>query len=294
MRSRVGGRPGYVDDVVDEREAHGTSPAGVSETYTHGHHDSVVQSHRARTVANSAAYLLPRLHPGLRVLDVGCGPGTITVELADVVDPGEVIGVDASADVLGMAREEAAARSRDNVRFEQASAYSLAFDDDAFDVVHAHQVMHHLADPVAALREMRRVCAPGGTVAVREADYGGFTWFPELPALDEWMRLFQDVTRANGGEPCAGRRLLGWAEAAGFSAVEPSASVWCYATPAERVWWGESWADRMVSSAFGTHAVELGLASRDDLETVAAGWRAWSRAPDGWFVLLHGEVLAAP
>jgi SAM-dependent methyltransferase len=269
-------------------------PAAPRETYTHGHHESVLRSHRARTVENSAAYLVPWLRAGARVLDVGCGPGTITVDLAARVAPGEVIGVDAVAEVLTLAREEADTAGRHNVRFDTGDVYALAFADDEFDIVHAHQVLQHLADPVAALVEMRRVCRPGGTIAVRDADYGGFTWYPELPELDEWMGLFQTVTRANGGEPCAGRRVLHWARAAGCADVRPSAGVWCFATPDERAWWAGSWADRTVGSAFGERALELGLATRADLERIAGGWREWSTAPDAWFAVLHGEVLAAP
>src|SRR5262245_33426749 len=60
--------------------------------YIHGHHQSVLRSHRSRTAANSDAYLLPHLQAGMTVLDVGCGPGTITCDLADVVAPGQVLG----------------------------------------------------------------------------------------------------------------------------------------------------------------------------------------------------------
>jgi len=118
--------------------------------------------------------------------------------------------------------------------------------------------------------------------------------YPQLPELDEWMQLFQGVTRANGGEPNAGRRLLAWAHEAALGMVEPSASTWCFATPDERAWWGGLWADRTIGSSFGEGAVAQGLAERSDLERIAAGWRTWATAPDGWFAVLHGEVLATP
>ena len=149
-----------------------------SDTYLHGHHDSVLRSHRWRTAENSAGYLLPRLAPDARVLDVGCGPGTITADLAALVPGGDVTGIDAAADVLAQARQEAERRGQRNVRFGTGDVYHLDFADGTFDVVHAHQVLQHLTDPVAALREMRRVCRPGGIVAARDGDYGGFFWFP--------------------------------------------------------------------------------------------------------------------
>lgn len=260
-------------------------------TYTHGHHESVLRAHQRRTVDDSAAYLLPWLRPGLSVLDVGCGPGSITAGLAARVAPGVVTAVDQVADVLDVARAEADRRRLTNVAFATADVHRLDFPDDTFDVVHAHQVLQHVTDPVAALREMRRVCVPGGIVAARDADYSGFIWFPQLPELDRWRDLYQRVARANGGEPDAGRRLLSWARRAGFTDVTPSASVWCYATPESRDWWGGMWADRIVNSTIAHDLVRLDVATTAELADIAAAWRAWAADPDGMIAIPHGEIL---
>jgi SAM-dependent methyltransferase len=260
-------------------------------TYLHGHHDSVLRSHRWRTADNSAGYLLAALPDTARVLDVGCGPGTITADLAARVPQGHVVGVDQAADVLALAREEAGRRGRRNVGFGAGNAYHLAFEDGAFDVVHAHQVLQHLPDPVGALAEMRRVCRPGGLVAARDSDYGGMLWFPEDPELAEWLALYQRVARALGGEPDAGRRLLSWARAAGFAEAEASASAWCYATPGDRSWWGTLWAERLTESPLRDRVLERGLASRADLKRLAGAWLRWAASEDGWFLIPHGEIL---
>jgi hypothetical protein len=141
---------------------------------------------------------------------------------------------------------------------------------------------------------MRRVARPGGLVAARDGDYGGFLWFPEEPGLTEWRDLYRKVARAIGGEPEAGRRLLSWAQAAAFSTITSSAAVWCYATPEERAWWGGLWAERTTSSAFAAQAVEGHFATRADLEDMALAWRQWAGQQDGWFAVLHGEVLCHP
>lgn len=262
------------------------------DTYTHGHQPSVLRSHAARTAENSAAYLIPRLTPDLEILDVGCGPGSITVDLADRVAPGRVVGIDRSDDVLGGARERAV--GVDNVLFEVGDVYALAFGDDSFDVVHAHQVLQHLSAPVAALREMRRVCRPGGTIAVRDADYGAFVWAPSDDRLTRWLEVYRQVARSNGAEPDAGRRLKGWALEAGCTDVEASASVWCFADRAAQQWWGETWAERVTGSDLAAQVVERGLATRAELAEWAAAFEDWAVAPDGWFVVPHGEVLARP
>jgi ubiquinone/menaquinone biosynthesis C-methylase UbiE len=249
----------------------------------------VLRSHRWRTVENSAAYAAEFFRPGARVLDVGCGPGTITVDIARRVAPGQVIGIDASAAVIEEARRDGA--GIDNVEFFTGDAYALNHPDGIFDVVHAHQVLQHLHDPVAALREMRRVCKPDGVVAARDSDYAAFTWYPDVPELTAWLDLYERLARANRGEPDAGRFLLKWAHATGFAEVTPSASVWCFATPADRAWWGTLWADRITGSAIAEQAEREGFATKAELEAIAAAWRAWAEDPDAWFAVLHGEIL---
>lgn len=261
--------------------------------YTHGHGSAVLASHAHRTAADSAAYLVPQLRPGSDLLDVGCGPATITADLAEAVEPGRVVGLDQAPGALEAAASTLRERGLDDaVELVAGDVYALPFADDSFDVVHAHQVLQHLGDPVAALAEMRRVVRPGGVIAVREAVYSAMTWFPRPAGMDRWREVYMATSRANGGEPDAGSRLLAWCHAAELSEVESSASTWCYATPDLRRWWGGTWAERCLSS-FGPQSVALGLATRADLEGMAQAWRHWADDDDGWFVVVHGEALVS-
>ena len=259
--------------------------------YTHGHAESVLRSHRTRTAANSAAYLLGALKPGQSLLDIGSGPGTITADLARLVAPGRVLALETSNEVLALTRAGVTETGADNVDYLVGDVHALDLPDDSFDVVHAHQVLQHLPDPVQALREMVRVCRPGGVVAVRDGDYGAFTWFPENPGLDRWLELYSAAARANGGEPDAGRRLLSWAHAAGCHDVTVTSSTWCYADPESRGAWGEGWADRFLHSAIATQLVASGLTDADELDAIANAWRDWAAHDDGWISVLHGELL---
>ncbi|MFF9979320.1 methyltransferase domain-containing protein [Streptomyces erythrochromogenes] len=270
-----------------------TNAAKETAVYTHGHHESVLRSHRWRTAENSAAYLIGELRPGLSVLDVGCGPGTITADLAELVAPGgRVTAVDTAEDVLAQARAHVAERGLvDAVSFSVADVHALDFPDDSFDVVHAHQVLQHVGDPVRALREMRRVCRPGGIVAARDADYAAMTWYPATPGLNQWLDLYRRVARANGGEPDAGRRLRAWARQAGFTDVTSSATAWCFATPEETAWWSALWADRTKASSYADIAVRGGHATTGALEAAAEAWHAWGADPDAWFSVLNAEIL---
>lgn len=265
----------------------------MTNAYTHGHHESVLRSHRWRTAQNSAGYLLGLLTPSMRLLDVGCGPGTITMDLAELVGPeGRVTALERTDAALELARQEAARRQVTNVEFVVGNVQALDLPADSFDVVHAHQVLQHVDDPRLALLEMRRVCRPGGIVAARDSDYAGFVWHPEVRELDRWLEIYRQTARANDAEPDAGRRLLSWARAAGFDAVTATSTTWCFATPEDRAWWGGLWADRVVDSDLARQVVQHGLATAEELAEIAAGWRRWAGQEDAWFSVLHGEIVA--
>ena len=258
--------------------------------YTHGHHESVLRSHRVRTAENSAAYLLPHLRPGCPCSTSAADPARSpsTSPPASHLDRSSPSKWPMMHWIWPVSRRTA---GQANIEFVASDVHALVFPDDTFDVVHAHQVLQHVADPVQALREMRRVCKPGGMVAARDADYGGFTWFPQLPALDQWMALYPrprgptvaSPTRA--GDCCRGRGTPG-----STTSRRPAD---CGASPRRRPrdWWGGMWADRIVESALARQLVDCGLATAAELEEIAEAWRQWAAAPDGWIGIPHGEIL---
>ena len=260
--------------------------------YSHGHHESVLRSHTWRTAHNSAEFLLAHLTPEMSLLDVGCGPGTVTLDLANWVREGRVTGIDLSADVIALAQQAQRSGAVNNVTFEIGDVYNLTYDDETFDVVYAHQVLQHLSDPVAALRQMRRVVRTGAIVAVRESDFGGFTWSPDDPRLDRWMEIYQALTRKNNMDANAGRHLHAWVRRAGFTTLDVTSSNWTFYRPHERIWWGQLWADRVRESEFARQSVEYGLTTPGELQEIAEGFLAWAEDEDGIFTLVNTEVLA--
>jgi ubiquinone/menaquinone biosynthesis C-methylase UbiE len=261
-----------------------------TERYSHGHHESVLRSHRWRTAENSAGFLLPHLTNGMSILDAGCGPGNITVDLAARVGDGKVVGIDLSDEVIGLAKEQYSAV--ENVTFQVGDVYHLDFPDEHFDVVYAHQVLQHVRYPVAALEEMRRVLKPAGLLAVRDADYGAFIWSPTDPILDRWMELYHKITQKNEAQADAGRLLKTWTRAAGFDDGELTTSNWTYQSAEERAWWGGLWSDRVRHSEFATQGLEYGLTTYGELEEIAAAFERWASDPAAVFVVVNFEILA--
>ncbi|KAL3493361.1 UbiE/COQ5 methyltransferase [Aspergillus germanicus] len=261
-------------------------------TYATNHAPSVLATHGWRTAQNSAAYLLPHLTPTMRILDIGCGPGSITVDLATHIPQGHITGLEYSEDPLPSARALASSRGVENITFNTGDIHELPFADNTFDVVHVHQVLQHIADPVQGLREMHRVTKPGGIVAARES--ASFNWFPENKGIEAWLNLTTRVARAKGGNPHPGNMMHVWAREAGFDSerVQRSAGAWCFSSPEQREYWGEGMARRMEGSGFVDEVVaQEGEGRREELERIVKGWREWVAEKDGWFGVLHGEML---
>mmetsp|Transcript_9162 Transcript_9162/g.16079 ORF Transcript_9162/g.16079 Transcript_9162/m.16079 type:complete len:277 (-) Transcript_9162:269-1099(-) len=268
----------------------------VRDVYTHGHHRSVVSQHAMRTVDNSAGFLLRAniLDPATtKLLDVGCGPGSISAGFGPLCK--EVIAVDAEASVLEDARKAVDSAGVSNVHIQKASAYSLPFESGTFHVVYAHQVLQHLAEPVQAISEMRRVLKPGGLLAVRDADYSSMLVHPALAGINLWRDVYRATCKRNGAEPDAGRFLVKWMLDAGFerTQLDLDFSVVPYASSEACRSWGSAWEQRALKSAFSTQAVEYGLATRSDLEYISQSWAEWSKAPDACFYYCNGEILAS-
>ena len=178
------------------------------------------------------------------------------------------------------------------MEFAVGDVYALDVPDASFDVVHAHQVLQHLTDPVAAVGEAARVLRPDGVLAVRDSDYAAFFWSPPSQALDRWLELYHQVTARNRAEADAGRYLPAWLRTGGFDELTVTSSNWIFVDAASRKWWGELWADRVRHSSFGAQAIEYGLSDDAELAAIEAGWRVWAGEPDGMFVVPSVEVIA--
>jgi ubiquinone/menaquinone biosynthesis C-methylase UbiE len=278
---------------VSTKEALVSNLSPANETYQHGHHVSVVASHAKRTADVSAAFFLPFLKPGMRLLDVGCGPGSITVGLAQRTEPAETIGIDPSASVIETARSRAEAKAARHLTFEVGNIYEPRFAAESFEAVFAHQVLQHLGQPVEALRRIRTLLAPGGVVGVRDVDWGSTTFYPENQGIRRFLALYYELARRNGGEPNAGRYLRLWFREAGFAEARVTTSTVSYTDEAATREWGDTYAERTLHSNLADKALEFGIVTRAELEDIAAAWRVWGRDRDALFCFSNTEVVAS-
>jgi SAM-dependent methyltransferase len=244
-----------------------------------------------RTVETNASFVLPHLRPGLTVLDCGCGPGSITLGLAERVAPGRVVGIDVADQQVTAARALATEREIRNVRFERASIYDLPFPDGAFDLAFAHTVLEHLGDPLRALREMRRVLRPGGLVALRDSDWATRIVEPYVPRVQRCFDLVARAMEHNGGSPYYARRQRALLREAGFARTEGFAFTESFGSPEGTRYWGEGVADYLAGSALPDLFVAQGWLDRAELAATLAAVREWGERPDAYYAVLFCAAL---
>lgn len=295
-------------------------------TYKQGYHAAVTANHISRTAEKDAAFLLPYLKPGLKILDVGCGPGSITTGFAKYIPGGSVTGIDLSDDVLNQARNFLQTQKEDEdgnaeINFEIGDVVKgLKYADGVFDVVFCNQTLVHIPTPVQALREMKRVCRPGGVVAAREADWP-FRFYPELPGLllfHKYLWIMVHGAPPRGGEAGhneaqdkereawskspdvhphppnhrSGSRVHVWAREAGFDAsrIVKGASAEVHAKREERERLGRIMVGRIEEGGHREKYLKLG-ATEDEVDAIVQDWKAWVQDVDAWWGMFNCEVV---
>ena len=233
------------------------------EIYTNGHGEVALNFMRRRTLDSHGRFIQPFLKPSQKILDLGCGPGTMTVGLARLVSPGgSVVGIDRSEAQFVEARALATGLP---VTFRAMDAYRLDFPDGSFDGIFSHALFEHLAQPGDALAEAYRVLKPGGFIGLRSPDWGGMIVHPEDEKTRAALTARLELQTRNGGNVHAGRHLREWLQKAGFASVEVSATYEIYSDNTPIV--------HHIASQLET----------DGQHAHAAAWRAWGENPQAMF-----------
>jgi ubiquinone/menaquinone biosynthesis C-methylase UbiE len=272
----------------------GVATPGPSLPYTHGASSIERERLARRTAEVSAAFLLPHLRPGMRILDCGCGGGTITLGLAEAVAPGEAVGLDFQPAQVAGARALAAERGVANVRFVTGSVYELPFPDASFDAAYANTLFMHLAEPSRALAEMRRVLRPGGVIALADDDHDSFIWEPRIPLMTAWHHLVMRVIEHHGGDLRRSRHHRRLLQQGGFARPVAGATlggggVW--GTPEETRLIAAWAAEQLRQPGFVQLVTEQGWADQSALDAIAAAVLAWGDQPDALLAVMALTAL---
>ena len=249
------------------------------ERYTLGYSPQTIQQLQRRTAVREAGFLLPHLRPGMHLLDCGCGPGSITVGLAEAVAPGQAVGVDIEPNEYRSAWLQVAKTTGINLHFGGADVYRLPFAANTFDAAFLHNVLSHLRQPLAILKGIYRILRPGGVIGISHPDFSGQLISPSDPLLERDHELYWRLVEHNGGNPAIGKHQRGLLHDAGFVRIEAVAK---YSTVGSqdgvrrRAMHGGR---RFGGSAIAQQMIDLGWTDRAELEQIIAAWRKWSEHP---------------
>jgi ubiquinone/menaquinone biosynthesis C-methylase UbiE len=250
-------------------------------------------AHARRTADRNAAFFLPHLRPGMRLLDAGCGAGSITLGLEEAVAGGNAVGIDASNEAIASARATASSLAHHNLRFATGDMTALPFADVSFDAVFCHAVLQHLRDPLSALRELRRVLSPGGIIGAADADIDGSIIAPADPTLDASARLLQDLrAQTTGGDLRIGKHLRRLLHEAGFEHVVSSVRADSDGDAESVRRTGIFWATYYRAPELKDYAIDLALATESQLDAMSDAWLRWSESPGAFWARFWCQAVA--
>ena len=261
-------------------------------SYTMGYSEEFRQLLNRRSAPTHAAHLLPHLEPGQRVLDFGCGPGSISVGLASAVDPGEFHGVDMEESQIELARAAAKAGGHDNATFHTGDVTALPFEDSYFDAAHCHAVLMHVPDTEGTLAEVKRVLKPGGIIASREMIVASSFLDPGAEESQPAWDTFGNLLTANGGHPNMGRELKDAFLEAGFSDVRASASFDFFGSAEDVAFLHAFIIDWFYKPEIIGAATKFGLATQEQFDEWRVNLDEWKDMAGAVGGMAFGEAIA--
>lgn len=269
------------------RYGHGKMHVGMThhEEYTLRDNPAFAANLAMRSASQCADFFLPYLAAGMDLLDCGCGPGSITLDLAEVLSSGSVVGLDIDASSVAMARAAQQRRGCTNARFQVGDLRALPFPDESFDAVFLHVVLCHLRDPVLALKEVRRVLRPGGRVGVRDPDWGSALYAPANPVLDDLFALQVRVLEHCGASPFYARKQRALLHEAGFSRSEASAFALHSGTREQTQLFAATELARLRGPVVQKLLREAAFVTTDELASMEQALREWAERADAFYAL---------
>ena len=262
-------------------------------SYTMGYSEEFRQLLNRRSMETHAGYLLPYLKPGLRVLDFGCGPGTITVVWPGRWTPERFMVLIWKSRRSNWPEPPPPRGGHDNAVFHVGDVTSLPFEDNFFDVAHCHAVLMHVPNTEATLSEVKRVLKPGGIIASREVVVASSFAEPSTDTLRSGWTVFGNLITANGGHPQMGRELKNWFVEAGFTDVRAGASFDVFSAPEDVVFLHGFIMDWFFMPRVIEAATAYGLATHEQFEEWRAALEEWKGHAGAVGAIAFGEAIGA-
>jgi len=265
----------------------------MTDLYIMGYSEAYLRILSSRTAEKTCPFLMPYLKPGLRVLDVGCGPGSISVGLAKATAPGELRGIDTEPSQVELAAQAGAEQGLINAEFRVADVRDMPFEDGWFDVVYCGDLLAYVPETGDALNEIRRVLKPGGILGCREIIMGSFLIHPDPHPglLTQGYAVFADLLEADDGHPQMGKELSGHLELAGFTDIQMSASFEVFNGPEGLKMVYDLGAQWYFTPTVKGPATQYGVATDAMMDKIRQAQDNWYHSPGAMAAFAYGEAL---
>lgn len=252
--------------------------------YSTGFRKEISSTHTWRTIDNCMGFMVPYIRGTESILDVGCGPGTITIDCARKYLEAKVVGIDTLEELANVGKKVASEQGLSNVKFEVGSVMSLPYDDESFDIVYVHQLLLHLPEPIGALKEMTRVVKPGGLIFAREADLDSTIVYPM--EYESIKYFFNHFALGESTDTTGGRKLKEWALESGTEAknIVMSSSTQYYSSVEERKQHRRMYAERLRKS-------KEGASDKYTVKQIEDSWELWEKDERSLFVMIMSEIV---
>ena len=261
----------------------------VKEAYSPGYTKNLVNSYSQRKAYKEANFLIPYLKKNACILDCGCGPGNITLDLAKIVSEGKVIGIDVEQSQIKEATKRAKRQVINNVKFYQSSVYKLPFKDETFDIVFCHTLLQHLKEPIDVLKDIYRVLKPGGLVALRDDDSSSLILSPETPEMNKVLEIMKKIMIHSGGNPCVGKSYKQILSQAGFKDLKITVSCDCDSELEDTKTRGEI--AKELLTTFKKDAIKLGWVTDNEMEKLIEEAEKWGSNPYAFDAIIWCEGI---
>lgn len=260
-----------------------------TESYAFGHDAVKTQMLQERNLEKCGQFIIPYLKPGLKILDCGCGPGTITVGFCDYIKHGHVTGVDIADEQLENARKLANKLNLKNISFEYANVTKLPFPDNIFDMVFSHAIFGHMPDPIAVLQEQKRVLKPSGILVVRDACWSGTRKcvYPSSDLIAESMKLYVRPMFDSLADSDIGLKLGALFDQIGLNNIKHNIS--CEVKVPQKI--ASFFIEEMNTRAYNKKLLQCGKLTVEQLKSYENAWNDFAKTAGAFYGLLWGEAI---
>lgn len=262
----------------------------VNNAYTGGYNKFLIGSFSQRKIGKELSFMLPYLEKGMNILDGGCGPGNMTLEIAKIVKPGKVIGLDIEEEQFKKSDEKARNEDLDNLCFVKGNAQKLPFEDSSFDLVLYHALLFHLSKPKKALKEAYRVLKKGGIICCRDSYMDGDIFYPQSNGMNTAMAIACKVLNHYKSDPDIGIKHGKLLDNIGFKDMKRSAS-YDFFDSGSMVKSFRTFVVHYISELHYDLIIEKKWSTDNEIKTIIKELKDWGNQPLAFYARSRCEII---